>query len=137
VLKLTTSDNKNNTNFPFLIAIFAIFGFFIMIVVLAIQSVNAQAADLGLTNLLEHKFYINFKGADGFYHNATLVHVLYDSPKKIILGGYLIEAGNFISDLWQARDLLKNQYGFKMDQVITSGIGTEANPTKVYVVMTK
>ena len=108
-----------------------------MIVVLAIQSVNAQAADLGLTNLLEHKFYINFKGADGFYHNATLVHVLYESPKKIILGGYLIEAGDFNSDLWQARDLLKNQYGFKMDQVITSGIGTEANPTKVYVVMTK
>jgi hypothetical protein len=66
-----------------------------------------------------------------------MVHVLYESPKKIILGGYLIEAGDFNSDLWQARDLLKNQYGFKMDQVITSGIGTEANPTKVYVVMTK
>jgi len=137
VLKLTTSDNKNNTNFPFLIAILAIFWFFSLIVVLAIESVNAQAADLGLTNLLEHKFYINFKGADGFYHNASLVHVLYESPKKIILGGYLIEAGDFNSDLWQARDLLKNQYGFKMDQVITSGIGTEANPTKVYVVMTK
>lgn len=134
MLKLTTSDNKNNTNFPFLIAIF---GFFSMIVVVAIQSVNAQAADLGLTNLLKNKFYINFKGADGFYHNATLVHVLYESPKKIILGGFLIEAGDFNSDLWQARDLLKNQYGFKMDQVITSGTGTEANPTKVYVVMTK
>lgn len=134
MLKLTTSDNKNNTNFPFLIAIF---GFFSMIVVVAIQSVNAQAADLGLTNLLKHKFYINFKGADGFYHNASLVHVLYESPKKIILGGFLIEAGDFNSDLWQARDLLKNQYGFKMDQVITSGTGTEANPTKVYVVMTK
>jgi len=137
VLKLTTSDNKNNTNFPFLIAILAIFWFFSLIVVLAIESVNAQAADLGLTNLLEHKFYINFKGADGFYHNASLVHVLYESPKKIILGGYLIEAGDFNSDLWQARDLLKNQYGFKMDQVITSGTRTEANPTKVYVVMTK
>ena len=137
MLKLTTSDNKNNTNFPFLIAILAIFWFFSLIVVLAIESVNAQAADLGLTNLLEHKFYINFKGADGFYHNASLVHVLYESPKKIILGGYLIEAGDFNSDLWQARDLLKKQYGFKMDQVITSGIGTEANPTKVYVVMTK
>jgi len=137
VLKLTTSDNKNNTNFPFLIAILAIFWFFSLIVVLAIESVNAQAADLGLTNLLEHKFYINFKGADGFYHNASLVHVLYESPKKIILGGYLIEAGDFNSDLWQARDLLKNQYGFKMDQVITSGTRTEANATKVYVVMTK
>ena len=137
MLKLTTSDNKNNTNFPFLIAILAIFWFFSLIVVLAIESVNAQAADLGLTNLLEHKFYINFKGADGFYHNASLVHVLYESPKKIILGGYLIEAGDFNSDLWQARDLLKNQYGFKMDQVITSGTRTEANPTKVYVVMTK
>jgi hypothetical protein len=134
VLKLTSSDNNSNKNFSFL---FVMFGFSGIIVILAIQNVNAQAADLRLTNLLEHKFYINFKGADGFYHNASLVHVLYESPKKIILGGYLIEAGDFNSEFWQARDLLKNQYGFKMDQVITSGIGTEANPTKVYVVMTK
>ena len=134
MLKLTTSDNNSTKNFSFL---FVMFGFSGIIVVLAIQNVNAQAADLGLTNLLENKFYVNFKGADGFYHNASLVHVLYESPKKIILGGYLIEAGDFNSDLWQARDLLKNQYGFRMDQVITSGIGTKANPTKVYVVMTK
>ena len=134
MLKITTPDNTSNTNFSFL---FVVFGFSGIIVVLAIQNVNAQADDLDLTNLLEHKFYINFKGADGFYHNASLVHVLYESPKKIILGGYLIEAGDFNSDLWQARDLLKNQHGFKMDQVITSGIGTEANTTKVYVVMTK
>lgn len=67
------------------------------------------------------------------------IHTIFISPipKKIILGGYLIEAGDFNSDLWRARDMLQNQYGFKMDQVITSGIGTEANPTKVYVVMTK
>ncbi|HEY7227549.1 MAG TPA: hypothetical protein VH481_05435 [Nitrososphaeraceae archaeon] len=131
---LATSENKSTTNFPFLITMFGLFG---IIVVLAIQNVNVQAAHLSLTNSLERKFLINFKGADGFYHNASLVHVLYESPKKIILGGYLIEAGDFNSDLWEARDLIKNQYGFKMYQVITTGNGTEASPTKVYVVMTK
>jgi hypothetical protein len=135
VLKFTAAENNSNANFPFLIAML---GFSTIIVVLAIQNVNAQAADMSLTNLLEDKFFIkNFKGADGFYHNETLVHVLHESPKKIILGGYLIEAGVFNSDLWNARDLLKNQYGFNMHQVITTGIGTEASPTKVYIVMTK
>jgi hypothetical protein len=111
---------------------------FSIIVVLAIQNVNAQAADLSSTNLLEDKFFIkNIKGADGSYHNASLVHVLYESPKKIILGGYLIEAGVFNSDLWEVRDLIKNQYGFKIQQVITTGIETEATPTKMYVIMTK
>ena len=104
---LLSTDNNSNTKFSFLIAIF---GFFTIILMLAIQSANTQPVDLRLTNLLEHKFYTNFKGADGFYHNASLVHVLYESPKKIILGGYLIEAGDFNSDLWQARDLLENQY---------------------------
>jgi hypothetical protein len=111
---------------------------FSIIVVLAIQNVNAQAADLSSTNLLKDKFFVkNIKGADGFYHNASVVHVLYESPKKIILGGYLIEAGVFNSDLWEARDLLKNQYGSKIRQVITTGFETEATPTKVYVIMTK
>ena len=66
-----------------------------------------------------------------------MVHVLYESPKKIILGGYLIEAGDFNSDLWQARDLLKNQYGFQMHEVIITGIRTETSTTNVYVVITK
>ena len=81
MLKLTTSENKTNTNFPFLIAMF---GFFSIIVVLAIQNVNARAVYLSLTNLLEDKFFIkNFRGADGLYHNASLLHVLYESPKKL------------------------------------------------------
>jgi hypothetical protein len=34
-------------------------------------------------------------------------------------------------------DLLKNQYGFKVQQVMTSGQGSVGNPTTVYILMTK
>ena len=34
-------------------------------------------------------------------------------------------------------DLLKNQYGFKIQQVMTNGIGSVGNPTSVYILMTK
>ena len=43
---------ESNTNFPFLIAMF---GFFSIIVVLAIQNINAQAADLSLTDKINLK----------------------------------------------------------------------------------
>jgi hypothetical protein len=39
--------------------------------------------------------------------------------------------------LWEAMDLLKNQYGFKVQSVMTSGVGSQGNPTVVYILMTK
>jgi hypothetical protein len=64
------------------------------------------------------------------------VEVKYESPNTAIIGD-LIFARSFNTDLWSAMDLLKNQYGFKIQQVMTSGVGSVGNPTSVYILMTK
>jgi hypothetical protein len=65
--------------------------------------------------------------------------VKYESPTTILISGDLIigYTGTFNSVLWEAMDLLKNQYGFKIQQVMTSGVGSVGNPTIVYILMTK
>lgn len=76
------------------------------------------------------------------------VEVMYESPNTIILGGDLIASDRDVdqrlqpsdhwnTDLWGAMDLLKNQYGFKLQQVMTNGVGSVGNPTTVYILMTK
>jgi hypothetical protein len=69
------------------------------------------------------------------------VYVDYESPSTILISGGLINSihGNntFNYQLWQAMDLIKNQYGFKLQNVMTSGQGSVANPTVVYILMTK
>jgi hypothetical protein len=56
-----------------------------------------------------------------------------------LISGDLIDSdlNIFNSDLWEAMDLLKNQYGFKLQNVMTSGAGSVGNPTTVYILMTK
>jgi hypothetical protein len=96
-----------------------------------------------LTKMIEEKYTTNMKKAVGFegfkYYTITSVKVNYESPTTILVSGDLIERnlGQFNSDLWQATDLLKNQYGFKIQQVMTSGVGSVANPTIVYILMIK
>jgi hypothetical protein len=69
------------------------------------------------------------------------VYVDYESPSTILISGGLINSihGNntFNYQLWQAMDLINNQYGFKLQNVMTSGQGSVANPTVVYILMTK
>jgi hypothetical protein len=69
------------------------------------------------------------------------VYVDYESPSTILISGGLINSihGNntFNYQLWQAMDLIKNQYGFKLQNVMTSGQGSVGNPTVVYTLMTK
>lgn len=69
------------------------------------------------------------------------VYVDYESPSTIMISGGLINSihGNntFNYQLWQAMDLIKNQYGFKLQNVMTSGQGSVGNPTVVYILMTK
>ena len=43
----------------------------------------------------------------------------------------------FNSDLWTTMDLLKNQYGFKVQHVINTELGTVGSPTNVFILMTK
>jgi hypothetical protein len=65
------------------------------------------------------------------------VDVRYESPSSIVIGGDLIFFGVFNTDLWKAMDLLKNQYGFNVEHVMTSGVGSVGNPTNIYILMTK
>jgi hypothetical protein len=67
------------------------------------------------------------------------VQVRYESPKTILINGELINEWDrtFNSNLWQAMEMLTNQYGFKLQHVMTSGVGSEGNPTSVYILMTK
>ncbi len=69
------------------------------------------------------------------------VYVDYESPSTIMISGGLINSihGNytFNYELWEAMDLIKNQYGFKLQNVMTSGQGSVGNPIVVYILMTK
>lgn len=67
------------------------------------------------------------------------VRVIYESNSTVVLQGDLIterERTHNI-DLWNATDFIKDQYGFRQTQIFTSGVGSEGNPTRVYVVITK
>jgi len=113
------------------------------IVFLAVnQPVNAQLANSEVANIINEKF-----GHRNYFNNATksnieipaTVHVNYESPSTVLISGDLIDSQlrMFNSDLWEAMDLLKNQYGFKLQNVMTSGVGSIGNPTTVYILMTK
>jgi hypothetical protein len=69
------------------------------------------------------------------------VFVRYESPTTILISGELLTktpvAYTFNSLLWDAMDMLKGQYGFKLQQIMTSGVGSVGNPTEVYILMTK
>lgn len=101
---------------------------------------------MNFTKLFQQKYQDNASNAllnEEFHtENETrvqTVYVKYESPTTILIRGDLITitAQDFNSDLWEAMDLLKNQYGFKLQQVMTSGVRSEGNPIVVYILMTK
>jgi len=47
------------------------------------------------------------------------------------------KTGLFNSQLWQAMDMVKEKYGYNLQQVITSGQGSVGNPTTIYLLMVK
>jgi hypothetical protein len=76
-------------------------------------------------------------------NDINLARVYYESPTTVLIGGNLIAESpggasfGFNTGIWEAMDLLKTQYGFKLQQVMTSGVGSVENPTAVYILMTK
>jgi hypothetical protein len=119
-----------------------IFSITIIIIIAMIQTVNAQLANSPIAKTINEKY-----GHRNIFNNATntnieipaTVNVKYESPSTILISGDLINSklSRFNSDLYEAMDLLKNQYGFKLQNVMTSGVGNVANPTTVYILMTK
>jgi hypothetical protein len=120
-----------NYNLPILIVMLACF---VLFALSELEYVNSQQS-VNLTKVIEEKFPpITISEYSPFPFNR--VEVEYVGPTTILISGPLIHAA-FNSDLWAAMDLLKNQYGFKIQQVMTSGVGSVGNPTTVYILMTK
>jgi hypothetical protein len=121
----------------------------LLLVLITITSVNAQNPPVNLAKVIQDKF--NREIGTGQVMPPVLhswVEVIYESPNTIVLEGDLItndhsvdqrlqQNGQSNTDLWAAMDLLKNQYGFKVQQVMTSGVGSVGNPTSVYILMMK
>jgi hypothetical protein len=107
-----------------------------------IPIVEAQSPQnaTSITNLIKEKYNRGTK-IPGLEQAEYFVQVRYESPTTVVLEGDLIGSqvsGYFFnSDLWSAMDLIKNQYGFKQTQIFTSGMGSQGNPTVVYIVLTK
>lgn len=76
-----------------------------------------------------------------FMSNAIIegeVFVNYESPTTIVLhGDALSPALYYNTNLWKAVDLLRNDHGYKLNKVLINGLGTDANPERFVIVMTK
>jgi hypothetical protein len=103
---------------------------------------NTTNANLNFTRMFQEKYpdkgaqttVGQALGSQSSLKNQT-VYVRYESPTTLVIKGDLIRpGGEFNSDLWEAQDMLKNQYGFKLQQVFTNERG---KGTSVYLLMTK
>ena len=68
-----------------------------------------------------------------------LVFVIYESPTMVVLHGDALGPGAIENNinLWKAVDLLRNDYGYNLDNVVVNGIGSSENPDRFYIIMTK
>lgn len=121
--------------------------FMVLLLALTVASVNAQSVDIA--KVIKDKFTREI--GIGQVMPPVLhswVEVIYESPNTIILQGDLITnersvdqrlgtSGLLNTDLWAAMDLIKNQYAFKVQHIMNTGLGTVGNPTTVYILMTK
>ena len=70
---------------------------------------------------------------------VPLVEVEYQSESMIVLRG---DEGAFVSTngtmtpFWNAVDIVKH-YGYLLNEITTSGMGSQGNPTRFYDIMTK
>lgn len=64
---------------------------------------------------------------------ADLVIVEHDSPKRVVLLFYETES----TYGWEAVQLLENQLGFQLETVLSSGMGSQGNPTRFFAIMEK
>ena len=101
------------------------------------QNVANQTTGLGqnLTNLIEQRFSGNFTvpGGGTVFDPYPSVIGIYESPRMLVLFGYLQDN----ADLWEAADLLQNEHGFDLTDIIKEGEGSKGNPGRVYLIMEK
>jgi hypothetical protein len=81
---------------------------------------NAGATNNTVSSIIENNY-------------ADLVLVDYDGNNRIVLTFYETESRYG----WEAIDLLEDSYGYKLDSVLSSGMGSVSNPTRFFAVMSK
>jgi len=145
-------EDIQGISFPIVVAMLAA----AMLVLCGYENANAQqlanltSSTTNFTKLFEDKYKKQFQNTDPRVAASPKVteyaKVNYESPTTILISGNLIiddwlafdsSVTRFNSILWEAMDLLKNQYGFKIQNMMTSGQGSVGNPTSVYILMTK
>jgi hypothetical protein len=107
------------------------------IIILGINQTLVAQTTVNFTKLIEDKYTRTTTDPRVPHEIFQDVTVRYESPTTILINGNLILGNGFNSRLWDAMDMLKSQYGFKLQQVMTSGEGSNQNPTSVYILMTK
>jgi hypothetical protein len=66
------------------------------------------------------------------------VTVFYDGNNTIVLNGDALTSTAARNEkFWAAIELLEHDLGYKLDKLVVNGIGSEANPERFYVIMTK
>ena len=101
--------------------------------IFTVGTIYAQQPPVNIAKVIQDKY--TTKVADG----VPYVGVVSESSNTTLLQGELIVSQfntpdlMFNSDLWSAMDLLKNQYGFKLQHVMNTGVGSVGSPTNVYI----
>jgi hypothetical protein len=68
-----------------------------------------------------------------------LIEVEYQSESFVVLKGeegILLQTNGTMTLFWNAIDIVKG-YGYSLNEVTTSGAGSQGNPTRFYALMTK
>lgn len=81
---------------------------------------NTGAINSTISSIIEENF-------------ADLVLVDYDGNNSVVLMFYETESNYG----WEAIDLLEDKYGYKLDSVLPSGMGSVGNPTRFFAVLSK
>jgi hypothetical protein len=106
-------------------------------IVFILQSLDSANAEVG-SPTPPNSPITAYVDSDTFYH---VVHVLYESNSTLVMYGDLVaDYGGHQepnTDLWKAMDSVKQRYGYHLQEVMTSGQGSVANPTTIYLLMTK
>jgi hypothetical protein len=86
----------------------------------------SKNAENSLTNILFEDFF-------------PLITVEYESDSTIVLKGdenSLLILNGTLAPLWNAIDIVKNN-GYKLKEIIESGMGSQGNPTRFYAILEK
>lgn len=70
---------------------------------------------------------------------SPLINVEYQGESVVVLKAdedALLVSNGTITPFWNAIDVVKH-YGYSLDDVTTSGMGSQGNPTRFYAIMSK